>query len=75
MILILYSVFHTVCHVRRLEESEKKRQAMMQSLKDQASKKGPNFTITKKDLSVGIEVSTLKSSVSSLIFLIDWRPI
>ena len=39
---------------RRLEESEKKRQAMMQAMKDQASKKGPNFTITKK----GLEVST-----------------
>ncbi|XP_032681061.1 troponin T-like isoform X3 [Odontomachus brunneus] len=35
---------------RRLEESEKKRQAMMQAVKEQ-SKKGPNFTITKKDLS------------------------
>ncbi|XP_046432162.1 troponin T, skeletal muscle isoform X5 [Neodiprion fabricii] len=34
---------------RRLEESEKKRQAMMQAMKDQ-TKKGPNFTITKKDL-------------------------
>lgn len=33
---------------RRLEEAEKKRQAMMQSFKDQ-NKKGPNFTITKKD--------------------------
>lgn len=39
-------------HFRRLEESEKKRQAMMQAVKEQ-SKKGPNFTITKKDLSVG----------------------
>ncbi|XP_014488543.1 PREDICTED: troponin T-like isoform X3 [Dinoponera quadriceps] len=34
---------------RRLEESEKKRQAMLQSMKDQATKKGPNFTITKKE--------------------------
>lgn len=40
------------CHLRRLEESEKKRQAMMQAMKDQASKKGPNFVITKKDLQV-----------------------
>lgn len=39
---------------RRLEESEKKRQAMMQAMKDQASKKGPNFTITKKDIGVSI---------------------
>ena len=39
---------------RRLEESEKKRQAMMQAMKDQASKKGPNFTITRKDLAVCI---------------------
>ena len=39
---------------RRLEESEKKRQAMMQAMKDQASKKGPNFTITKgKDIGGG----------------------
>nr|QYK20527.1 troponin T [Camponotus floridanus] len=35
---------------RRLEESEKKRQAMMQAMKDQSKAKGPNFTITKKDL-------------------------
>lgn len=40
---------------RRLEESEKKRQAMMQAMKDQASKKGPNFTITRKDLTVSID--------------------
>lgn len=39
---------------RRLEESEKKRQAMMQAMKEQASKKGPNFTITRKDLAVRI---------------------
>lgn len=38
---------------RRLEESEKKRQAMMQAMKDQ-NKKGPNFTINKKDLAVSI---------------------
>jgi len=37
-----------------LEESEKKRQAMMQAMKDQSKAKGPNFTITKKDLSVSI---------------------
>lgn len=43
---------------RRLEESEKKRQAMMQAMKDQASKKGPNFTITKgKDIGVSINWS------------------
>jgi len=39
-------------YFRRLEESEKKRQAMMQAMKDQSKAKGPNFTITKKDLSV-----------------------
>lgn len=43
--------FYLICYLRRLEESEKKRQAMMQAMKDQANKaKGPNFTITKKDL-------------------------
>jgi len=46
--------FYLICYLRRLEESEKKRQAMMQAMKDQANKsKGPNFTITKKDLAVG----------------------
>lgn len=34
---------------RRLEEAEKKRQALMAAHKDQQSKKGPNFTINKKD--------------------------
>lgn len=34
----------------RLEEAEKKRQAMLQAMKDK-DKKGPNFTITKKDQS------------------------
>lgn len=45
------------CRLRRLEESEKKRQAMMQAMKDQSKAKGPNFTITKKDLSVGLRFS------------------
>lgn len=36
---------------RRLEEAEKKRQAMLQAMKDK-DKKGPNFTITKKDSNV-----------------------
>lgn len=39
-------------YFRRLEESEKKRQAMMQAMKDQSKAKGPNFTIIKKDLAV-----------------------
>lgn len=50
--MYIYALFH-VCYIfRRLEESEKKRQAMMQAMKDQSKAKGPNFTITKKDLSV-----------------------
>ncbi|XP_070853486.1 troponin T, skeletal muscle isoform X16 [Drosophila suzukii] len=35
----------------RLEEAEKKRQAMLQAMKDK-DKKGPNFTIAKKDAGV-----------------------
>ncbi|KAL9693513.1 hypothetical protein quinque_012798 [Culex quinquefasciatus] len=38
---------------RRLEEAEKKRQAMLQAMKDK-DKKGPNFTITKKDSNFGM---------------------
>ncbi|KAF2894680.1 hypothetical protein ILUMI_11495 [Ignelater luminosus] len=34
---------------QRLEDAEKKRQQMMQSLKDQSNKKGPNFTIIKRE--------------------------
>ncbi|KAK4881224.1 hypothetical protein RN001_004543 [Aquatica leii] len=34
---------------QRLEDAEKKRQTMMQALKDQSAKKGPNFTIQKRD--------------------------
>nr|XP_050868168.1 troponin T isoform X7 [Vespula vulgaris] len=45
---------------RRLEESEKKRQAMMQAMKDQANKKGPNFTITKKDLGGNLSSAQLE---------------
>ncbi|KAK2580157.1 hypothetical protein KPH14_012429 [Odynerus spinipes] len=45
---------------RRLEESEKKRQAMMQAMKDQANKKGPNFTITKKDLAGNLSSAQLE---------------
>lgn len=37
---------------QRLEEAEKKRQSMMQALKDQTKSKGPNFTITKRDPTV-----------------------
>lgn len=58
---------------RRLEESEKKRQAMMQAMKDQASKKGPNFTITKKDLAVRnllFFIFSLKIRRSSFIYVI-----
>lgn len=38
---------------QRLEEAEKKRQAMLQAMKDK-DKKGPNFTIAKKDTGVVI---------------------
>lgn len=53
---------------RRLEESEKKRQAMMQAMKDQ-SKKGPNFTINKKDLGVCIYVFFLNNNKLCLLFI------
>lgn len=36
---------------KRLEEAEKKRQAMLQAMKDK-DKKGPNFTISKKESGV-----------------------
>ncbi|XP_067211034.1 troponin T isoform X6 [Linepithema humile] len=45
---------------RRLEESEKKRQAMMQAMKDQSKAKGPNFTITKKDLAGNLSSAQLE---------------
>ncbi|XP_070162682.1 troponin T, skeletal muscle isoform X6 [Polyergus mexicanus] len=45
---------------KRLEESEKKRQAMMQAMKDQSKAKGPNFTITKKDLAGNLSSAQLE---------------
>lgn len=42
---------------QRLEEAEKKRQAMLQAMKDK-DKKGPNFTIQKKDQG-GVSISFL----------------
>lgn len=51
--ILLYALFYIyLLYFRRLEESEKKRQAMMQAMKDASKVKGPNFTITKKDLTV-----------------------
>ncbi|XP_063236534.1 troponin T isoform X5 [Bacillus rossius redtenbacheri] len=47
---------------RRLEEAEKKRQAMMQALKQDQSKKGPNFTITKKDQAFNMSSAALERS-------------
>lgn len=38
----------------RLEEAEKKRQAMLQAM-NAANKKGPNFTVTKKDPNVSFQ--------------------
>lgn len=38
---------------QRLEEAEKKRQAMLQAMKDK-DKKGPNFTIQKKEGALGL---------------------
>lgn len=38
----------------RLEEAEKKRQAMLQAMKDK-DKKGPNFTIQKREGALGME--------------------
>ena len=45
---------------QRLEEAEKKRQAMLQAMKDK-DKKGPNFTIAKKDAGVVIISIYLKA--------------
>lgn len=44
---------------RRLEEAEKKRQAMLQAMKDK-DKKGPNFTIQKKEGVRSIKTHILK---------------
>lgn len=63
------SFLRHLSYFRRLEESEKKRQAMMQAVKEQ-SKKGPNFTITKKDLSVSIWI--LISSAKLFFILSNW---
>lgn len=52
---------------QRLEEAEKKRQAMMQALKDQSKTKGPNFTITKRDASVGF--------YNTIILILFWLSI
>lgn len=55
---------------RRLEEAEKKRQAMLQAMKDK-DKKGPNFTITKKDSSVS-SFHQLLPVEASLFVVLDW---
>lgn len=57
---------------QRLEEAERKRQAMVQAMKDK-DKKGPNFTIAKKDASVvcGISSNTL-AVFSSFHLLTAW---
>lgn len=55
---------------RRLEESEKKRQAMMQAMKDQANKsKGPNFTISKKELA-GVNLQFIEKEKELTPFLL-----
>lgn len=43
----------------RLEEAEKKRQAMMQAL-NQTKQKGPNFTITKRDMAANLSPAQLE---------------
>lgn len=45
----------------RLEEAEKKRQAMLQAMKDK-DKKGPNFTIAKKDTGVVIILNSINAA-------------
>lgn len=44
---------------QRLEEAEKKRQAMLQAMKDK-DKKGPNFTIQKKEGALGLTGAALE---------------
>lgn len=44
---------------QRLEEAEKKRQAMLQAMKDK-DKKGPNFTIQKKEGALGLSGSAIE---------------
>lgn len=51
---------------QRLEEAEKKRQAMLASNREK-DKKGPNFTISKKDNQVKInKISKFKQNMSNL---------
>jgi len=54
----------------RLEEAEKKRQAMMQAMKASQQPKGANFTITKKDQTV----SDLNNEVSLLLLTVNFCP-
>lgn len=51
---------------QRLEEAEKKRQAMLQAMKDK-DKKGPNFTIAKKDQGVVI-ISNYRNAILLIKF-------
>lgn len=44
---------------QRLEEAEKKRQAMVQAMKDK-DKKGPNFTIQKKEGALGLSAGAIE---------------
>lgn len=44
---------------QRLEEAEKKRQAMLQAMKDK-DKKGPNFTIQKKEGALGLSAGAIE---------------
>lgn len=52
---------------QRLEDAEKKRQLMMQALKDQSSKKGPNFTIQKREPGVSLTFFNTSLSVMSIL--------
>lgn len=53
----------------RLEEAEKKRQAMIQAQKDK-DRKGPNFTIQKRE-DGGVSINTTHWSLLLLIYLFN----
>lgn len=63
---------------RRLEEAEKKRQAMLQAVKDKNDRKGPNFTIQKKEgvslmIENGFQSYFIYYIFSSVLVLLPWN--
>lgn len=66
--LILYDISDIEEKRLRLEEAEKKRQLMLQAM-NAANKKGPNFTVTKRDGDVSSNCK--KSSTGSLVCIMS----